>query len=187
VKQISLIKEYENVKDFYYVDKEGNIFSKGNNGGKLLDKPIKKKLQIKTNGYLNVGLAMKNNTQKWFRVNRIVAAAFIENPFKKAFVNHINEVRTDNRVENLEWVTPKENNLHSLSKKMYVYTMQGKLIKTYNYTYECIKDGFNQGHACAVARGKEKTHKKHIFSYTKLNLNDIVQRLSKAYPRGRSK
>ncbi len=63
-------------------------------------------------GYLQVGL-QKNSVRTIFKVHRLVANAFIENPFEKPFVNHINGVKTDNTVSNLEWCTSKENTLHS--------------------------------------------------------------------------
>ena len=61
-------------------------------------------------GYLYVNLYKGHKTpRKRFLVHRLVAITFIENPDKKPFVDHINTIPTDNRVENLRWVTAKEN------------------------------------------------------------------------------
>lgn len=59
-------------------------------------------------GYLIVGLT-KNGKRKQFKVHRLVAEAFIPNPENKPCIDHINTVRSDNRVENLRWVSYKEN------------------------------------------------------------------------------
>ena len=59
-------------------------------------------------GYLEVGLT-KNGKRKQFRIHRLVAEAFIPNPENKPCIDHINTVKSDNRVENLRWVTYKEN------------------------------------------------------------------------------
>lgn len=65
-----------------------------------------------TGGYLSVCLC-KDNHKKSFVVHRLVARAFVTNPENKPEVNHKNGVRTDNRAENLEWVTRSENERHA--------------------------------------------------------------------------
>lgn len=70
-----------------------------------------------SNGYLQVQLSF--GTSREYRIHRLVAEAFLPNPKKKSDVNHINENKTDNRVENLEWATRKENMRHgTLSQRM---------------------------------------------------------------------
>lgn len=59
------------------------------------------------NGYLFVSLS--KGTTRNRAIHRIVAEAFLEKSAGKTEINHINEVKTDNRAENLEWVTKSEN------------------------------------------------------------------------------
>jgi hypothetical protein len=64
------------------------------------------------NGYLVINLR-KNMKRKSFQVHRLVAQAFIENPFNYPIVNHIDYNRQNNNAENLEWCTQKQNVNHS--------------------------------------------------------------------------
>lgn len=84
-----------------------------NNLGEVRHKFSHHKQSPKTSrhGYLEVGLM--NNGKRIFRlVHRIVAKAFIDNPNNERVVNHKNKIRTDNRVENLEWCSQKQNVWH---------------------------------------------------------------------------
>ena len=106
-------------------------------------------------GYLNVQLC-KEGKMKPCLIHRLVATAFIENPENLPEVNHKNQVKTDNRVDNLEWCSRKYNVRYSKSKKVGQYK-DGLLIKIYNATIDVEKDGFNQSNIVACCKGRYKS------------------------------
>ena len=67
------------------------------------------KPMITPKGYLRVALVDKYGERKTFAIHRLIALTYIPNPENKPFVDHINTIRDDNRVENLRWCTAKEN------------------------------------------------------------------------------
>lgn len=84
-----------------------------------------KMLHIKLNrGYSYVTLC-KNNKLRTFTVHRLVAVAFIPNQDNKAEINHKNGIKTDNRIENLEWATSSENKIHRI-EVLKIYNKKGK-------------------------------------------------------------
>lgn len=90
---------------FHSVTKDGRIFSHKNN--------IFMNVSTNEEGYQRITLR-NGNYEKKFLVHRIVALAFIPNPLNKPQVNHIDSNKSNNCVENLEWITNKENREHSL-------------------------------------------------------------------------
>lgn len=96
-------KDVRTHQELYRVSSIGSVFSVRNN----------KKLSLwkDKDGYLRCNLK-KNSVVRQISVHRLVAEAFIPNPENKPQVNHKNGVKSDNRIENLEWATNSENQQH---------------------------------------------------------------------------
>lgn len=95
---------FKDIKGYpeYQISNKGRIWSKYRNRYKST--------WINNRGYEIVNLIAVNGKWKHESVHRLVALTFIDNPEHKPEVNHINHIRDDNRMENLEWVTHGENN-----------------------------------------------------------------------------
>lgn len=113
-------RDIEGYEGHYQVSNLGRVkslerYMNGRNGGKsLLKERILK--PIKNNrGYLNVNLS-KNRKRKNANIHRLVAKAFIPNPDNKPEVNHVDTNKKNNRADNLEWATTKENIRHAWEK-----------------------------------------------------------------------
>lgn len=122
------------------------------------------------NGYLYVKI-----NRKQYLVHRLVAECFIPNTNNYPQINHKDENKANNCVENLEWCTCKYNNNYgkhnermakALSKTVNQYTLDGKLVKTWASTMDIQRSlGFSTGNIISCCKGRLKTSYKYIWKY----------------------
>lgn len=110
------MKPIENYNGYFITD-DGKVYcnlGKGNRGNGKTVPYYEIKPRLTRGGYCRV-YARNSETgkRKDLYIHRTVAATFIPNPENKPWINHKNCDRTDNRIENLEWCTAKENNAYS--------------------------------------------------------------------------
>ena len=105
-------------------------------------------------GYLVVELS-KDGKGKTCRINRLIAQAFIPNPDNLPEVNHKNEDKTDNRVENLEWCTKQYNIEYSKAKAVIGINKVSGLILEFPSAMEAERQtGINNSNIIACCKGK---------------------------------
>ena len=125
----------------------------------LKEKILKPKI---TRGYYQVHLH-KNSIGKWYSIHRLVFEAFNGTIPEGLQVNHINEVKTDNKLENLNLMTAKENcnwgtRNEKISKPVLQFTLEDILIKEYPSTHQAYREtGFANQHISDCCNGKRKT------------------------------
>lgn len=162
-------------RGLYSVSNEGRVKSFRGNRGQKREKILKPNTD--KDGYHQVILC-KNKHHKAFRVHRLVAHMFCEGYFENAEVDHINTNPSDNRANNLRWVTivQNKNNPLSLSKKsgknnycarrVAQYDLQGNLIRTWDCIKEAGKElGIPNQSISACCRGKIKQTHGFIWKY----------------------
>lgn len=166
------IKDYEGL---YQISNYGSVKSLNHyasNGIKniLYKGKILKQNKHKKTGYMMVTLC-KNNKHKTIMIHRLVAEAFIKNPYNYPCVNHKDENKTNNNVDNLEWCTHKYNNNYGnntkkLCKCVLQYDLQGNFIKEYYGANEASRHtGISCTNICKCCRGERRKTKGFIFKY----------------------
>lgn len=175
---MELWKDIQGFEGLYQVSNMGNVRSfdrvieverngitmKQHRKGKVLRQLPRK------HGYLAVFLYKSDGKRTHESVHRLVASAFCERKKEATEVNHKNEIKTDNRAENLEWITHKENTNYGTAKErrnqtcrekrirwkaVRQYDLDGNLVAEYPSLKEMEKQtGFSDGNVCAYLRGK---------------------------------
>ena len=133
MEQYKIIKDFEN----YSVSNFGNIIN--NKTGKVL------KPGINTNGYYKVSLCSDGNIYQKL-VHKLIAESFIANPYNKQCVDHINNDRLNNNVNNLRWASYQENSMNSKLNSN----------NTSKYKGICYSKLFNRWNAYITINGKMK-------------------------------
>lgn len=115
-------KKVKGFEESYEISNLGNLRSidrlvKHYKGGQRTCKGINKNIRLSPKGYFRCNLK-KDGSRFDFTVHRLVADAFLEKPIGKNIINHINGIKTDNRVENLEWCNASENVIHAVEKRL---------------------------------------------------------------------
>ena len=147
---MSEIKFYDcyGFEDTHEISRCGKLFRKefqtrySKDTDKLVTRKRRQLFGQDRNGYVYQQMPSNNSGRKKNNifVHRLVAKTFIPNPENKSQVNHINGIKNDNRVENLEWVTPQENMIHA-----YETGLNRGLKKTTEYQRLKIVEMFTNG------------------------------------------
>lgn len=178
--------------EIYFASDDGQIKSIDhihNNGtnssyirkGKVL------KQTLNSHGYLCVAITFAGESQKVVPVHRIIATTFIPNPEHKPQVNHIDGVKTNNMVSNLEWCTASENlkhafkmglhkpttpckgkfgSLHHNSRAVVMCDFDGNVLRRFSCMSEATRElGFATTGICACVKGRRKTCGGYVWKY----------------------
>ena len=125
-------------------------------------------------GYLQVGLH-KNGKYKTYKVHRLVAQAFIQNPNNLPEVNHLDENKENNCVDNLEWCDGKYNMNYGtrtqrvtekLSKPVLQFTKSGEFVREWKSEMDVQRNlGYDHGNISACCNGNRKSAYGFLWKY----------------------
>ena len=177
-------KDVENYEGLYRVSNLGNVKHLKiswicSRGHEITKKEKILKGSLDKDGYVKVALS-KNNKIKLFSVHRLVAQAFIPNPNNLPQVNHIDGNKQNNKFDNLEWCTAKENISHAINTLNVKYSRyinkawlknKKKVIRSDGKIYSQVKDVIkelnikNSQSLYDVLKNRKKEYKGYEYKY----------------------
>lgn len=171
-------KDIEGYEGIYQISNLGRVKSlskvrKSGASKSYCTKEIIKKPYDNGNGYKYISLH-KNKIRESFKIHRLVATHFISNPNNYPVVNHKDEDRSNNVINNLEWCTQKYNvnygnGLEKMSSKrrrvVCQYTKDNILVKEWECAFRCSEFGYNPSNILLCCKGIRNTHKGFKWSY----------------------
>jgi hypothetical protein len=167
-------KGYENLLK---VSNFGNVFRKEREW--ITGKGLKRKFDGKViNPSIMKGYCYVCIDKKQKLLHRIIAETFIPNPNNLPQVNHINGLKKDNRIKNLEWISAGDNQKHAykynlkrptrkLAKLIFQYDLMGNFVKTWDCITDAHKAGYQRSAIIKCAKGKQSTSYGFKWTYEK--------------------
>jgi hypothetical protein len=143
-KDIDIFDGYYQISNFGRVKTSKRIITQSNGNTYIVKEKIRK-VSIHTNGYIIISFTL-NQKPYTFYVHRLVAHQFINNPKNKREVNHIDFIKINNNVENLEWVSSIENKSHKQVLKKGITNYVGVFLLNEKYWVAFIKINKKQIH-----------------------------------------
>lgn len=110
--KVNSLKGYESLKGHYYLNEKLKIVSSVNPS-------IKLKSRLNSSGYVSYPLIKKDGKQMTVLLHRVIALAYVDNPNDYDEVNHLDENKLNNNIDNLEWCTHKQNCNHGTRNKRF--------------------------------------------------------------------
>ena len=162
-------KDIEGYEGKYQISNKGRvkslgrvIYRKDSNKVARFTKDKIRKLKTDKCGYKFINLS-KNGISKNFLIHRLVAEAYIPNPDNLPEVDHIDNDKTHNYLNNLQWLTNRDNNRKSKNKPILQYSLDGEFIREWDCASDVGKR--ERGGIKQCLRGKSKSAYGYIWKY----------------------